>query len=93
MKLTLLAAVTLVAFTASAHAEYVKSAKPITAQQRIEAKCNMMALNSMNGFDIWGDAIVAYSVKNNCMNAEGYVWKKPARFAKAKKPAGTGRDK
>jgi len=68
-----------------AFAEYVK--KPVTAQQRIEAKCNMMALNSMNGFDIWGDAIVAYGVKNNCMNAAGYVWKRPARAAKSKTPA------
>ncbi len=76
----------------AAHAEYVK--KPVTAQQRIEAKCNMMALNSMNGFDIWGDAIIAYGVKNNCMNAAGYVWNKPKRSAKNAKAAGTGtRDK
>jgi hypothetical protein len=86
-KLTLTALV-LAAFSLPAHAEYVK--KPVTAMQRIEAKCNMAALNSMNGFDIWGDAIVAYGVKNNCMNAEGYVWKRPPRAAKAKKPAGTG---
>jgi hypothetical protein len=71
-----------------ARAEYVK--KSVTAQQRVEAQCNMAALNSMNGFDIWGDAIVAYGVKNTCMNAAGYVWKRPARPAKAKKSAGAG---
>jgi hypothetical protein len=72
---------------AKARAEYVK--KPVTAQQRIEAQCNMAALSAMNGFDIWGDAIVAYGVKNNCMNAHGYVYKRPARSAKAQRPAGT----
>lgn len=52
------------------------------------------ALNSMNGFDLVSDYVVAYGVKNNCMNAAGYVWKKPPRSAKAKRPAGAGlRDK
>ena len=74
-------------FTANAHAEYVK--KPISSVNRIEAKCNMAALNSMSGFDVIGDYMVATAVKNNFMAAEGYAWKKPPRAAKAKKPVGT----